>query len=64
MTDSELMRALECCSDRDVARCNLCPLFFLGEGLCRQRLTRAAFVRIKASDEKINLILHILKKEI
>ena len=62
MTDSELMRALECCSDRDVARCNLCPLFF--ENACRQRLTRAAFVRIKASDEKINLILHILKKEI
>ncbi len=63
MTDSELMRALECCADRDVARCNLCPLFFLGENVCRQRLTRAALVRIRTSDEKINLILHILKKE-
>ena len=63
MTEAELMRALECCSDPDVARCSFCPLRTLGEDECRKRLTRAALVRMKASDDKINLILQILKKE-
>ncbi|MBQ2735521.1 MAG: hypothetical protein IJF33_06780 [Clostridia bacterium] len=64
MTESELMRALECCADPDVARCSFCPLRFLGEDECRRRLTRAAWVRLKASDKKIHLVLQILKKEV
>ena len=63
VSDSELMRALECCSDRDEERCRLCPLFFLGRDVCRQRIARAAFVRIRTSDEKMNAILCILKRE-
>ena len=62
MTESEWMRALECCADRDFVRCGLCPLRSLGEDECRRRVTRAALVYVRASERRVGRILQILKE--
>ena len=47
MTETDLMIALECCSDKDFARCSHCPLCALSADECRRHVALAALEYIR-----------------
>lgn len=64
MTDSEIIKALECCTAKPRALCKGCP-YFLGNGKCKlAALQRDSLDLIKRQKEEIDVLAETLKATI
>lgn len=64
MTDSEIVKVLECCTAKPRSLCKECP-YFLGNGKCKlAALQRDSLYLIKRQKEEVDVLAETLKATI